>query len=277
MRPSAKTDSVLRKQELLQQGRLDQAKEKIDQQIRLHSFERRGLQPPRDRVHRGKGLSPGARRIPARVNRPRLHPGPQQPGESGYRAGKPGLAEKQFRESPELDPANRDGNYNLGLLLMAKGAPAPGHWRFQRVHPQSRNAIQSGARLSCGRTNAEALKMATELSAAQKQDVQLHFTLGVLLAAEKQYQPRSSNWNRPTRYSRKHSKFFTTWDRLIFAGHDRQSRARVESRAEFEAGFGRGSLSAGAGRFRARRNRWMLSICWCAPTSLRRRIPTSFF
>ena len=34
---------------------------------------------------------------------------------------------------------------------------------------------------------AEALRLATELSAQNKNDVQVHFTLGVLLASEKQY------------------------------------------------------------------------------------------
>ena len=42
------------------------------------------------------------------------------------------------------------------------------------------------AYLQAGRT-VEALKLARELSAQNKDDVQLHFTLGMLLAAEKQY------------------------------------------------------------------------------------------
>ena len=102
--------------------------------------------------------------------------------------GQPGLAEKQFREVLRLDPANRDGNYNLGLLLMAKGSPAAAIGCFQRVRPQSLETRFNLVRayLAAGRT-AEALKMATELSAAKKNDVQLHFTLGAVLAAEKQY------------------------------------------------------------------------------------------
>ena len=42
------------------------------------------------------------------------------------------------------------------------------------------------AYFQAGRT-AEGLKLARELSAQKKDDVQLHFTLGVLLAAETQY------------------------------------------------------------------------------------------
>ena len=42
------------------------------------------------------------------------------------------------------------------------------------------------AELKVGRT-AEALKLAKELSAAHKDDVQVHFTLGTLLSSSKQY------------------------------------------------------------------------------------------
>ena len=98
------------------------------------------------------------------------------------------LAEKEFREVLRLDPANQDGNYNLGLVLMARGLPAEAILRFQRVRPANTatrfNLIR--AYLQAGRT-AEGLKMARELSLQAKGDVQLHFTLGVLLAAEKQY------------------------------------------------------------------------------------------
>jgi Tfp pilus assembly protein PilF len=98
------------------------------------------------------------------------------------------LAEKEFRKVLRIEPGNRDGNYNLGLVLMAAGSPADAISYLQRVHPAD-NATRSNlirAYLRAGRT-AEALKMATELSIQNKDDVQLHFTLGVLLASEKQY------------------------------------------------------------------------------------------
>src|SRR6266481_4737590 len=99
------------------------------------------------------------------------------------------LAEKEFRKVLRLEPGNRDGNYNLGLLLMATGSPAAAISHFQRVHPQDiatrSNLIR--AYLRAGRT-AEGLKLASDLSTRnRKDDVQLHFTLGVLLASEKQY------------------------------------------------------------------------------------------
>src|SRR5580704_9853973 len=98
------------------------------------------------------------------------------------------LGEKEFRKVLRLEPGNRDGNYNLGLLLMATGSPVAAISHCQRVRPPDiatrSNLIR--AYLRAGRT-AEGLKVATDLSAQNKDDVQLHFTLGVLLASEKQY------------------------------------------------------------------------------------------
>jgi tetratricopeptide (TPR) repeat protein len=100
------------------------------------------------------------------------------------------LAEKEFRTVLRLDPGNRDGNYNLGVLLMAKGSPAAAIPYFERVRPVNLatrlNIIR--ACLQSKRT-AEALRIATEVSAQNKNDVQAHFSLGVLLASEKQYKP----------------------------------------------------------------------------------------
>ena len=100
------------------------------------------------------------------------------------------LAEKEFRKVLRLDPSNSDANYNLGLVFLAKGAPTQAIPHFQRVRP-SNTATRlnlTRAYLQSGRT-AEGLKTATEVSSQNKDDVQLHFTLGVLLAAEKQYKP----------------------------------------------------------------------------------------
>lgn len=100
------------------------------------------------------------------------------------------LAEKEFRTVLRLDPANRDGNYNLGVLLMAKGSPAAAIPCFERVHPANLptrfNLVR--AFLQSKRV-AEALRMAAAVSAENKNDVQVHFSLGVLLASEKQYKP----------------------------------------------------------------------------------------
>jgi len=98
------------------------------------------------------------------------------------------LAEKEFRKVLRLEPGNRDANYNLGLLLMATGSPVAAISHFQRVRSPDiatrSNLVR--AYLRAGRA-AEGLKLATDLSAQNENDVQLHFTLGLLLASEKQY------------------------------------------------------------------------------------------
>jgi tetratricopeptide (TPR) repeat protein len=97
------------------------------------------------------------------------------------------LAEKEFREVVRVNPADYDGNYNLALVLLAKKQPAAAIPYLLRIHPQT-TASQFGltrAYLDAGKT-AEGLKTAGELSVHNKDNVQVHFTLGVLLAAEKQ-------------------------------------------------------------------------------------------
>lgn len=98
------------------------------------------------------------------------------------------LAEKELRTVLRQEPDNSDANYNLGVLLMAKGAPADAIPHFERVHPAKLeatfNLIQ--ANLECKRT-AEALRLATALSEQNKNDLKVHFSLGVLLASQKQY------------------------------------------------------------------------------------------
>ena len=100
------------------------------------------------------------------------------------------MAEKEFRTVLRLDPGNRDGNYNLGVLLMEKGSPVAAIPYFERARPANLptrfNLIR--AYLQSKRI-AEALHMAAEVSAQNKNDVQVHFSLGVLLASEKQYKP----------------------------------------------------------------------------------------
>ena len=102
--------------------------------------------------------------------------------------GKLDLAEQQLLSVLSIAPANRDANYNLGLILLAQGAPAKAIPYFQRVRPASRESKFNLTRayLLAGRAS-EGLKSATELSNENRDDVQIHFTLGVLLASQKQY------------------------------------------------------------------------------------------
>ena len=97
-------------------------------------------------------------------------------------------AEKEFRTVVRLDPANADGNYNLGVLLMMKGSPAEAISHFERVRPKNvairLNLVQA---YFLSKRPAEAMREATEFSADNKNDVQVHFSLGVMLASQKQY------------------------------------------------------------------------------------------
>jgi tetratricopeptide (TPR) repeat protein len=101
---------------------------------------------------------------------------------------RPDLAEKEFANVLRLDPANREGNYNLGILLLARGAPGEAIVHFQRVHPTD---LPTGFQLVRAyledKRVPDAIRVATELSVKNESDVQVHFSLGVLLASEKQY------------------------------------------------------------------------------------------
>jgi cytochrome c-type biogenesis protein CcmH/NrfG len=100
----------------------------------------------------------------------------------------PDLAENEYRAVLRLDPANSEANYNLGVLLMMKGSPSSAIQHFARVHP-----MNTAARFNLVRAyfktkrTSDALRVAAELSEQNKNEVQVHFSLGVLLASEKEY------------------------------------------------------------------------------------------
>src|SRR5258706_201229 len=177
-------------EELLRQGLIEEAKEKIQEELQrnpssVEAYNLLGI-IYRDQKDYANALEAFQRALKLDPNSTRTR---NNLGNVYVAQEKPDLAEKEFRAVVRLDPANRDGNYNLGLVLMAKGRPAEAISHFQRVRPtnvQTRfNLIR--AFLHARRT-VEGLKAATELSAQNKDNVELHFTLGVLLASEKQYQ-----------------------------------------------------------------------------------------
>ena len=100
------------------------------------------------------------------------------------------LAEKEFRTVLRLDPANQDANYNLGVLLLAKGSAADAIPHFEHIKPATTasrfNLID--AMFKINRT-AEALRLASDLSAEHKEEVAVHVSLGILLGTQKQYKP----------------------------------------------------------------------------------------
>jgi len=103
-------------------------------------------------------------------------------------AGKTEPAEKEFRKALALAPWDQQANYNLALLLLAQGKAAAAIPLLQHVHPapvEARmNLVRAYLRAS---RSADGLSLAKQLSLESKNDVQRHFTLGLLLASEKQY------------------------------------------------------------------------------------------
>jgi tetratricopeptide (TPR) repeat protein len=97
-------------------------------------------------------------------------------------------AEKAFRMGLHLEPANEDGNYDLGVLLMMEGKAAEAIPHFQKVPTQNLAARFNLIRAYFeGKRVQDALRLATDVSTQGKNDVHVHFSLGVLLASEKQY------------------------------------------------------------------------------------------
>jgi len=187
---AAKTPSQFAEaQQLIGQGRLDEARQEIQAQLKQNPTSVEGFNllgivcsskkdypAALDAFEHALKLDPKSTKT--RNNLANFYVAEQRPD----------LAEKEFRNILTLAPANRDANYNLGLLLLAKGTPVAALPYLERVRPQDVETRFNLVRayLQAGKT-AEGLKTATGLSAEKKDDVQLHFTLGVLLATEKQY------------------------------------------------------------------------------------------
>jgi tetratricopeptide (TPR) repeat protein len=98
------------------------------------------------------------------------------------------LAEQEFRDVLRTSPTNADANYNLGLVLLATNQPAEAIPHLQRVSPATTPSELNLMRayLGAGRVT-QGLKIAGDFSAREPKNVQLHFTLGTVLASEKQY------------------------------------------------------------------------------------------
>jgi tetratricopeptide (TPR) repeat protein len=187
--PSNASPRLQQADALRQQGLFDQAKEKVEEELQLNPnnveaynllgficLDEKNSAGAVDAFQHAQKLAPNSTKTHNNL------------GNVYLSEQKPDLAEKEFRAALRLDPSNRDANYNLGILMMSKGLPAEAIPHFERVHPVNLatqfNLIH--AYLASGRT-ADGLRMAGELSSQNKDDIKLHFTLGVLLASEKQY------------------------------------------------------------------------------------------
>ncbi len=174
---------------LVQQGHLDEAKAKIQEELQrspssVDGYNLLGIIESDQQDYAG-ALEAFQHALKLAPNSAETH---NNLGNVYVAQKKIDLAEKEFRSVLRVEPRNRDANYNMGVLLMARGSPAEAIPLFERVRPAnlatSFNLIH--AYFQSERT-AEALRLATDLSAQNKSDVQVHFSLGVLLASEKQY------------------------------------------------------------------------------------------
>ncbi len=188
--PSSTASATLQQAEaLMQQRRLDEAKAKVQEELSrqpssVEGYNLLGIIASSQQDYVG-ALAAFEQALKVAPNSTKTH---VNLGNVYVAEKKFELAEKEFRTVLRLDPANRDANYNLGLLLMARGAAAEAIPHFQRVRPAT-VATQFNLAQAYFKTNAtaEALQLASQLSAENKDDLQLHFSLGSMLASEKQY------------------------------------------------------------------------------------------
>jgi tetratricopeptide (TPR) repeat protein len=175
-------------QSFLQQGQLPEAKASVLDFLRVHSssvdgYNLLGIVCGTERDYDGA--------LDAFQHALKLNPASTKThtnlGNLYASASKLDLAEKEFRRALALVPSDPDANYNLGLLLMSEGKPSMAIPFLQRVRPARIEAQLNLVRayLRAHRTT-EGLKLATQLSAGSS-EVRRHFTLGLLLAEEKQY------------------------------------------------------------------------------------------
>src|SRR5277367_1805161 len=167
---------------LIQQGRLEEAKTAVQQDLQrnpssVDGYNLLGIIESDEQDYSG-ALDAFQHALKLAPNSAKTH---NNLGNVYVAEKKIDLAEKEFRTVLRLDPQNRDANYNMGVLLMAGGSPAEAIPHFERVHPANLattfNLIH--ASFQSNRT-ADALRLATDLSVQNKNDVQVHFSLGVL-------------------------------------------------------------------------------------------------
>ena len=189
-RPASKASQDFQQVEvLIQQNRLHEAKTKALEELRQHPASVEGYNLlgiiETDQQNYSAAIASFRKALQISPNSTKTH---NNLGNVYVAQKQLDLAEKEFRTAVRLEPGNNEGNYNLGVLLMIKGAPDQAIPRFERVHPMNTatgmNLIR--AYLQTKRT-ADALRMATEISAQNQDDVKVHFSLGIMLASEKQF------------------------------------------------------------------------------------------
>ncbi|HWA95688.1 MAG TPA: tetratricopeptide repeat protein [Terracidiphilus sp.] len=109
-------------------------------------------------------------------------------GMAYMQAHNPDAAEKQFQAALRVKPTDAETNFNLGLVLMSRNEPARAIPHFLRVHPANLatqfNLIRAYFE---SKQSAAAVRLAKAVSAANKDNLQVHFALGLLLASAREY------------------------------------------------------------------------------------------
>jgi len=100
------------------------------------------------------------------------------------------MARQEFETALRLSPHDRDAAYNLGILYLAERKPQQAIKIFQQVQPPDPSIELNLTRafLEAGQT-AQGLELSTRLSQEFASDVRMHLSLGIVLAAAKQFPP----------------------------------------------------------------------------------------
>jgi tetratricopeptide (TPR) repeat protein len=109
-------------------------------------------------------------------------------GNSYFALGKLDLSENEFRTALRDNPRDRDANYNLGMVLLARGDAEHAIPVLKQIRPPDLST-QLALVQACFKAHRreEGLALGRAVSEQAKNDVPPHFSLGVLLAREKEY------------------------------------------------------------------------------------------
>ena len=176
---------------LLAQGAIDQAKQQIQEQLALHpnsveGYNLLGIACTSEKDF-SKALDAFQHALKLSSTSTKTH---NNLGNLYVAEGKVDLAKEQFQQTLRISPSDRDANYNLGLLFLSANKPAEAIPHFLRIRsPNVETQFNLIRAYLLAAKTADGLKLANEVSAHNRSDVRLHFTLGLLLAAGKQYRP----------------------------------------------------------------------------------------
>ncbi len=109
---------------------------------------------------------------------------------SYFALGKLDLSEQELRAALRESPQDRNAAYNLGMVLIARGDAEHAIPILKQIRPRdvSTQVALIQAMFEAHKRVA-ALELARTVSGQAKNDVRPHFSLGILLAREKEYDP----------------------------------------------------------------------------------------